>query len=312
MNTQCPHRKNLLSELILRSLMIAGFSFISMFFLLIIGCQKDILPPNPSGTLEATEINISSTLPGEAVEVRFELGYHVNSADTLIIIDSGMLRLQRSQLESSRKTIDAQRQLAMSTILQAERGVEWLTTSLERANNLLESGNSTQHQVDELNAKLDIALHQAANSKKHLGVLDAQEFRLNSSLAVFDRQLEDAVITAPSSGTVIMKYIEPGEIAQPGKTLLRIANLSQMKVKIYLAEEDLDKVKIGSKLPVLIDALGGKSIDGVVSWVSSEAEFTPKNTQTKDARTQLVFAVKLLIDNPEGKLHIGMPAEVKL
>ena len=109
-----------------------------------------------------------------------------------------------------------------------------------------------------------------------------------------------------------MKYIEPGEIAQPGKTLLRIANLSQMKVKIYLAEEDLDKVKIGSKLPVLIDALGGKSIDGVVSWVSSEAEFTPKNTQTKDARTQLVFAVKLLIDNPEGKLHIGMPAEVKL
>lgn len=299
-----------LSKLKASSLSVVYFNFLLLITLL--GCQNEAPPPNPSGTLEATEIDVSSTLPGEVLEVRFELGDKVNISDTLVILDTELLRLQRAQLESGRGTINAQRKLAKSTISQAIRNLEWLETSLARVNNLLQEGNATQFQVDELTAKYDLAQLQVTNAQNQLGVLDSEELRLNSSLAVFDRQLEEAVITAPKSGSVILKSIETGEIAQPGKTLLRIADLSRMKVKIYLAEEDLDKVKVGSKLPVLIDALEGEAINGTVSWVSPEAEFTPKNTQTRDARTQLVFAVKLLIENPDGRLHIGMPAEVKL
>jgi len=277
-----------------------------------LGCQKDVPTPNPSGTLEAIEIDVSTVLPGEVTEVRFELGDRVNKFDTLLTIDTELLKLQRSQIESSRSTINAQRQLAKSSIKQAKRNLEWLNTSLERVNNLFEEGTTTQHQVDELTAKYDLAQLQVKNAENQLGVLDSEEIRLNSSLAVFDRQLKNAVITAPASGSVLIKSIEPGEIAQPGKPLLRIADLTKMEVRIYLAEEDLDKISIGSKLPVLVDALEGEKIEGIVTWVSPEAEFTPKNTQTRDARTQLVFAVKLLINNPDGKLHIGMPAEVKI
>jgi HlyD family secretion protein len=110
---------------------------------------------------------------------------------------------------------------------------------------------------------------------------------------------------------VILRNTEPGEIAAPGALLLRIADLSELELRVYLNEKDLARVKIGQEYPVSIDALKGQTVSGRVSWVSSEAEFTPKNVQTRDARTQLVYAVKLSIPNTDGKLHIGMPAEVK-
>jgi len=94
--------------------------------------------------------------------------------------------------------------------------------------------------------------------------------------------------------------------------LLRIADLSRMELRVFLDEEDLDLVRVGQSLPVLVDALEGEELTGRVIWISSEAEFTPKNVQTRQARTQLVYAVKLEVGNLDGRLHIGMPAEVRV
>ena len=91
-----------------------------------------------------------------------------------------------------------------------------------------------------------------------------------------------------------------------------VADLSSLELRVFLDEQDLDKVKIGQMIPVMVDALDGQTLSGTVSWVSAEAEFTPKNAQTKQARTQLVYAVKLRVANPDGKLKIGMPAEIVL
>jgi HlyD family secretion protein len=143
-------------------------------------------------------------------------------------------------------------------------------------------------------------------------VLDAESGKLDAALAVFDRQLKDGIILAPANGTVLLRAVEPGEVVIPGKVLIRIADISRLELKFFLDETDVDKVKIGQSLPVLVDALNGQILNGTVVWVSSESEFTPKNAQTRDARTQLVYAVKLSIDNPTENLHIGMPAEVKL
>ena len=82
--------------------------------------------------------------------------------------------------------------------------------------------------------------------------------------------------------------------------------------QIFLGEEDLDQVQVGETLPVLVDALEGEVLTGTAVWISSEAEFTPKNAQTRNARSQLVYAVKLRVENPDGRLHIGMPAEIEL
>ncbi len=111
---------------------------------------------------------------------------------------------------------------------------------------------------------------------------------------------------------MILRSAEPGETASPGSVLLRLANLGELELRIFLAEEDLARVKLGQELPVLVDALKGDTLKGKVTWISPDAEFTPKNVQTRQARTQLVYAVKLTVPNPDGRLHIGMPAEVKL
>jgi len=141
---------------------------------------------------------------------------------------------------------------------------------------------------------------------------EAEEAKLVAALAVFDRQLEDGILVSPASGTVLVRAVEPGEIALPGATALRIADLSELELRVFLCEENLDLVHLGQRMPVLVDALEGEALEGTVAWISDEAEFTPKNAQTRNARAQLVYAVKLRVGNPDGRLHIGMPAEIRL
>jgi HlyD family secretion protein len=111
---------------------------------------------------------------------------------------------------------------------------------------------------------------------------------------------------------ILLRNAEPGEVALPGQTQLKVGEIENMELRVYLGETELDLVRIGQTCPVLVDALAGDTLDGVVSWISSEAEFTPKNAQTRQARTQLVYAVKLRLPNEDHKLAIGMPAEVIL
>jgi HlyD family secretion protein len=129
---------------------------------------------------------------------------------------------------------------------------------------------------------------------------------------VLDRQLRDGVVVAPSAGTVLTRSLEPGEVATPARLALRLADLSELKLRVYLEAGDLERARLGDTLPVLVDALAGVRLTGRVSWISAEAEFTPKNAQTRNARAQLVYAVELRVANPDGRLHVGMPAEVVL
>jgi HlyD family secretion protein len=280
--------------------------------LLVTGCGGGGSRINPSGTLESTETDLSSTLAGRIVQVRPNLGDHVSKDDTLIVLDVELLRLQRAQTEANRLSIGAQRQVAGDALNQAERQLELAKTTLGRTQALFAEGSATPQQVDEVRTRRDVADAQVSASWHQLDALSAEEHKLEATLSVFDRQLRDGIITAPVAGTIILRNAEPGETATPGSVLLRLANLSTLELRVYLGERELGRVKIGQEFPVLVDALKGETLSGRVTWISAEAEFTPKNVQTRDARTQLVYAVKLSVPNPSGRLHIGMPAEVKL
>jgi len=280
--------------------------------LLLIGCSGGNHRTNSSGTLEATETDVASTLPGRVVEVRAALGASVAAGDTLVVLDTELLRLQRAQAEASRGSILAQRRVTAESLAQAERNLEFLKTTLERTQTLTAQGSAMQSQLDEVQAKYDLAVIQRTAAQRQLEVLSAEETKLDAALAVVDRQLQEGVLIAPTAGEILLRAVEPGEVVQPGQACLKIGDLARMELKVYLSETDIDLVKVGGKLPVLVDALNGESLEGVVSWISSEAEFTPKNAQTRDARTQLVYAIKLRIPNPDGRLHIGMPAELEL
>ena len=126
-------------------------------------------------------------------------------------------------------------------------------------------------------------------------------------------QLQKSFISSPISGTVLNTYAEEGELIMPGKAIFKVVDLSELTLKVYISGAMLPSVKTGQEVDVIIDADkdSNQTLKGNVSWISSEAEFTPKIIQTKEERVKLVYAVKVKVKN-DGRLKIGMPGEIKL
>jgi HlyD family secretion protein len=278
----------------------------------LVGCGGGERGADPAGTFEATEVDVAPLVGARVLEVRAELGDRVSEGDTLVVLDMEPVRLERERTAVTRRTLAAQRTEAEAMLRQAERRRELAATTLERTRALLDQGSASQQQVDDLSAQLDVAAAEVTARRNRLSVLAAQEQEVDASLAVFDRQLRDGVVVAPVSGTVLVRAVEPGEVAARGALSMRLADLRWLDLRVFLEAPDLARVKLGQTLPVLADALPGEELEGTVTWIASESEFTPKNAQTRNARAQLVYAVKLRVENPDGRLHLGMPAEVRL
>lgn len=280
--------------------------------LVVAGCGGSGADRRPSGALEAEELRLAPALAGRVLELRVAEGDSVAAGDTLLVLDASLLRLQRSQsaaglatLEARRRRVEAQREEARATLGLA-------SSTQERIETLHAAGSATDQQRDEVRA----AHQQAAARLEALGhdrqALEAEKASLEAGLAVLDRQLRDAVLLALRPGRVLERYTLPGEWTVPGQPALLLADLASLDLRVYLGETELAQAQLGRELPVHVDAWPETSFRGTVVWVSSEAEFTPKNALTRDARAQLVYAVRLAVDNPDGRLLIGMPAEVEL
>ncbi|MBD3333908.1 MAG: HlyD family efflux transporter periplasmic adaptor subunit [Candidatus Eisenbacteria bacterium] len=276
------------------------------------GCGGGNAGPHPSGTLEATEIELSPQMGGKVLEVRAALGERVAAGDTLIVIDTETISLQRRQAEARLGSLESQLTEARHHLQQARRKLALAETTLARTRILVRQGSAPQQRLDDVSAERDVAADQVSALAARLAALRGQLEEAAASVAVLDRRLADGVVVAPQAGTVLVRALEPGETASPGRLGLRIADLRRLELRVFLEAEDLDLVQTGMRVPVRVDALEGEELRGRVSWISPEAEFTPKNVQTRDARAQLVYAVKVEVENPEGRLSIGMPAEVVL
>lgn len=267
---------------------------------------------NPSGSLEAEELRVSAAVAGRLVEVRVDEGDSVSKGDTLLALDLSVLRLQRAQSAAGLESLQA-RGLRLKEQEREVRATLGLATStLERVKALHAAGSATDQQLDEATThRAQVEAKLAALAREGEGV-QAERGSLEAALAVQDRQLQDAVVTAPSAGRVLERYVQPGEWVGPGTPALLMADMSTLDLRFYLTEGELSQVKPGMPLQALVDAWPDTPFSGTVEWVSSQAEFTPKNAQTRDARAQLVYAVRLRLPNPEGRLLAGMPAEVLL
>ena len=273
------------------------------------GCSsRDVV--NPSGTFEAVEVDVSPKVPGQLLRVGPHEGDHVAVGDTLLVVDTELVRLQRLETEAGLAQTAARRQAATAELAQVQRSVELAGLTLERLTTMGRNGSATEQQVDEAKAQRDILAGKATAARQNIAALDAEADRQRAGLAVLDRRLADGIVLAPLPGTVLLRTAEPGEMSAPGAVALRLADLSTLDLRFYLAETELELVKLDQDIQVQVDAFAGRSFTGRVTWISSEAEFTPKNAQTRDARSQLVYAVKLKVANPDGDLAIGMPAEV--
>ena len=141
---------------------------------------------------------------------------------------------------------------------------------------------------------------------------DAELTRIRAEIALLEKQLNDCYPIAPVSGTVIDKFIDVGELIGIGRELITIARLDSVWVKIYLPPADLAEIKLGDRVEIDPEDGRDQNLNGIIRWISSEAEFTPKNVQTKEARADLVYAVKIDIANKAQRLKIGMPVSVTI
>lgn len=275
-----------------------------------VGCQ-DKLPPGfaGSGTLEATEVTVSALNTGTIMKLTKEEGDAVKKQTLLAEIDVEKLILQRAQLAAGLKEIEAGRIIVNAEISKAMDNLDNLTLQYKRIKKLISKGTVTQQQYDDISTRLSVAKSQLAIAKAQQPMLDAKKAQIEASLKVLDRQIADGTVLSPLDGVVVEKYVELGEVAFQGGGLYKIADLANFWLKIYLAEADMGRVAIGQKVEVRVDAYP-EPLMGIVTWASPEAEFTPKNVQTRQARAELVYAVKVTLVGSPDRLKIGMPAEV--
>ena len=290
-----------------------------------------------SGTVEATEAALGFQSAGRIEVVRVHEGDWVKAGDTLAVLDRTELRARRAQA-------NAQRAAARSGLTEMERGarVEELMQAREvdstaaarladaqrdlaRAQQLLRGGAASQETFDKARLAADVARSQREQAAQQLKLVQAgprveriaaQRAMVEAADALLGQvtaQLTNAVVIAPFAGVVTVRQREPGEIVAPGTPVLTVSNMGDRWVRIYIAEDRLGAVKLGAPATITTDTYRDRTYTGAVSFIASQAEFTPRNVQTTDERVKLVYAVKVRVTGDTANaLKPGMPADVTI
>jgi HlyD family secretion protein len=223
-----------------------------------------------------------------------------------------MLNLQKEQLRASIKSVRKQAANIDAQMKVVDEEIKLYDKSLRRVKALLESKAATPQQLDEIEGKINITKARLDAFKVQKQSILQEINVLQSKLASIDAQIDDYKIVNPIDGVVLTHFKKAGEVVMPGSSLYKIAPANKLILRVYVDGEMLHKVRKGDEIKVLTDIEDGKLFEdkGVVTWVANEAEFTPKVIQTRKERTKLVYAVKIEVDNIDGRYKIGMPAEV--
>jgi len=251
-----------------------------------------------SGTVEATEVEVSSKVSGRIEELNAEEGGRVKKGDLLV-------KLAYDELSARGKELNAGINAAREQLAQARENLNNAKVELKRAQDLYAQGAYPKQQLDAQESRVAVLEAQARAAQKMVE-------QASSGLGSLDTQISNYTLYSPMEGVVLIRNAEVGEIALPGMSLLTLGDLSRVWMKVYITEPDLGRVKLGQKARVTTDAFPDKPHWGRVSWISEQAEFTPKNVQTRDERARLVYAVKILLDNPDQALKPGMMADAEI
>jgi HlyD family secretion protein len=291
------------------------YCILAIISLLGIACQNRDLDADAFGVIEAREITISSESNGKLLAFDVEEGNIYQQGTTLGIIDTTQLYLQILQLNSSINAALAKRPDMPAQIKALQDKLETLQKEQIRIKNLIAANAVSTQKLDEINAEISITHSQIVAIKSTLSTTNNSILEEVEAMRFQKLQLMNAFskcfLTAPITGTIVKKYIEENELAFQGKPLFKMADLTNMYIRVYVSEDMLSNIKIGQQAEIKIDAQHGKekSFSGIVSWISPKAEFTPKMIQTKKERVNLVYAVKVNFQN-EGSAKIGMPGDV--
>jgi HlyD family secretion protein len=302
-----------------------------------------------SGQVEATEVQVAALVGGRLLELTPDEGDRVAAGELVARLDATDTELALARARAERDQADAQLRLlragarvedirqaeaqlatTQSDTRAADAEVAVAEADASRFEALLESKAGTQKQRDDAVARRDVARARARSAEDRVRAarenlarlragarpeeIDAARARVaaaDAQIATLQKAITDAVVTAPVAGIVTARLVEVGELVQPRAAILIVTNLDDVWANVYVDEPTIPRLKIGQTATLFTDA-GGPGLRGVISYVSPSAEFTPRNVQTAEDRSKLVYRVKVSVDNKDGVLKAGMPVEAEI
>lgn len=297
----------------MKALNISILAIAALFY----SCGSDHSGIDASGVFEATEIIVSSEATGKLLSFTISEGDPLNSGQIAGQIDSSQLHLNKLQVIANQKALLSNRPDMKSQLNAIQEEIDKAEFEKKRIEKLLKGDVATQKQLDDINAQLAILKANYDAKKRSLAIattsIDAQSSALDVQIDLINDQINRSSIQSPIEGNVLVKYAEEGEFTSMGKPLFKIADLDKMILVAYVTSDQLAKINLGQSVKVLAEygEEGNKEYTGEVIWISGKSEFTPKTIQTQDERANLVYAVKISVEN-DGFLKIGMYGGIKL
>lgn len=262
------------------------------------------------GNFESDDVVVSAEANGQLMVLNIQEGQRIEEGKVVGFVDSTDLTLKKQQLLAQKKAVASKIENIRAQIEVQEQQKKNLLVDKARIEKMLKDGAATQKQLDDINGKIDLVNAQISSiNTQNISVQSEMEV-IKTQIAQVEEGIKKCRIVNPVKGTVLEKYAEEGEITAFGKPVYKIADLDVLNLKVYVSGDQLPHIKLGQQVEVLIDDTKkeNRKLTGVVSWISANAEFTPKIIQTKEERVNMVYAVKIRVKN-DGSLKIGMPGE---
>lgn len=270
-----------------------------------------------SGVFEATETIVSAQGTGELLRFDIEEGMELKADSPVGCIDTIQLHLQKLQLAGNLQSAASRRYNVEQQVASIRQQIATQRKEQQRFANLVKDNAANRKQLDDIEAQIALLEKQLSARQETLNNTnsgangDIQS--LQAQIALLNDKIQKCIISSPISGTVLTKYAERGELASPGKALFKVADMRRINLRAYVTADQLTRLKIGQAVRVFADEgrKGRKEYPGTLTWISDKAEFTPKTIQTRDERANLVYAIKISVEN-DGYIKRGMYGEIKI
>ena len=287
-----------------------------LFFILLFSCKSKDNNYDASGYFEAVETIVSAQANGQILSLNVNEGQELAAGQQVGQIDSTQIYLTLQQVQSQRGAVLSRKPDIGSQTAVLKEQITTAKRELARVERLAAGNAATQKQMDDARSAVAVLQKQLDAQQTSLSITSVSVGKetnpLEVQMSLLKDQLNKTHIINPINGTVLVKYVEQNEMASMGKPLYKIADLSEIVLRAYITNAQLTNLKLGQKVTVLVDKGKDKNAEyqGDIEWISSKAEFTPKTIQTKDERSNEVYAIKIRVKN-DGFLKIGMYGEIK-
>jgi HlyD family secretion protein len=289
-----------------------------------------------SGTVDAREAALAFQVSGRIARLHADEGDAVTAGQMIAELDPRdyELTLQRARAEADAAaqalaalkagTREQELRVAEAAVARAKSERDFARSEVERIRQLVPKQLAAQQQLDQTRLQYKVAVAGLEQAEQNLRLLregprqediDQAAAELAARRAAVEtarQQLDYVRLPSPADGVLSVRLAEPGEVVAAGTPVMRLAELSHPWVRAYLNENDLSRVRLGQEAEVRVDGLPDKVFKGKLSFISPQSEFTPKTVETRELRVDLVYRIKVEVENPDGLLKIGMPADVRL